>query len=258
MRSLLFPAVADKDLEAPDLDVVRVCKLTNGQWTQHPKRFRASELRDLEAIAERWGGGTYELEACKVLGDEEGGETDMVLQVRKYKLGGSFNLPFPEGCEESLLEPSPQRRLGVAVAQRSEVQPVPDQNNGFLSLLPLLLGQQKEQMTLMMHLMNESRQAAQTHQNQMMQLMLGMLDASKSNASSMLASQGEMFSKTLETMKQTQAVAGSGSSEESFKNGMELAFSIADGHKESTTVDKIIEGAQMFVAQKNASNGVAA
>ena len=41
------------------------------------------------------------------------------------------------------------------------------------------------------------------------------------------------------------------------RNCMELAFSIAEGQKESGTVDKILEGANLFMAHKN-GNGVAA
>ncbi len=90
MRTPLFCRDQDQKLDDVDYDLLRILKQIDGNWEWHPATFPVHEFRSTQDLSDRWGGGLYELIACR---DDE---TQTQLQRRKYRIPGRAKRFLPD------------------------------------------------------------------------------------------------------------------------------------------------------------------
>lgn len=213
----LFPA--DDDGDVPSVGYIHVTRhgAQGQQWCA--RLFAASELSDLAAVHELFGGGLYELIA------RDPSNKKIVARVR-YSLEGRARPLNPE--------PTPE-----PTAQQPQQQQSTD-------LLPLML-----------QWMQAQQSAAAEAGRQQTQLMLAMMADAKATSAAHVEAMGRLHAEFAKSQSELLGRVATGAKEagggtETFIKGIEFAQELAAGAAEAraepddNTLETLLEGAKLF------------
>jgi len=220
----LFPC--ENDDEPVEVGWVHVTRFDGGGQKWAPRLFGAGELDSLEALAELYGGGSYELIA-------RGHDRRTITGRRRYMLGGR-PLPLDGGTSE---ERAPAQAPPLAPQSSSDA---------ILIALMQMMGQQQQATTqLMVAMLTKSDQSSKEH----VQSMTALHDR-------FAQSQATLFAKMLEAGG---ASGGSAGGSDGFMRGIEFAQEMFAGQQEAQAekaddgndLKDLLEGVKMFAGMEH-------
>lgn len=216
----LFPVERDDD-DAIEVGWIHVTRFEGGGQKWSPRLFAATELADLETLAENFGGGSYELIA-------RAHDRRTITGRRRYQLPGR---PLPlDGAPVE--ERAPQ---APAVAPSSTSDAI------LIAMMQMMAQQQQAQTQLMVAMLTKSEQGSKEH----VQSMTALHDR-------FAQSQAMLFGKMLEAQQGTGGGGAGGL--DGFMKGIEFAQEMVQGQVEAAAekdesgsdLKEILEGVKMF------------
>lgn len=216
----LFP-IESEGAEPCEVGWIHVTRFEGGGQKWAPRLFAASELADLEALADAFGGGSYELVA-------RSHDRRTITARRRYQLSGR---PLP-------LDGGPVEDRAPAVAM-----PAPSgTSDALLIAMMQMMGQQQQATTqLMVAMLTKADQTSKEHTQSMTAL-----------HDRFAQSQAALFAKVLEASSAGGGAGGGGV--DGFMRGIEFAQEMAAGAAEAhaegddggSDLKDLLEGFKMF------------
>ncbi|MBK8997447.1 MAG: hypothetical protein IPM35_17095 [Myxococcales bacterium] len=221
----LFPVEHDDD-EPAEVGWIHVTRFEGGGQKWSPRLFAASELADLETLAEAFGGGSFELVA-------RGHDRRTITGRRRYQLPGR-PLPLDGGASEERMPAATQ-----APAPSSTSDAI------LIAMMQMMAQQQQAQTQLMVAMLTKSDQSSKEH----VQSMTALHDR-------FAQSQAMLFGKMLEAQ---QGGGAGGGGMDGFMKGIEFAQEMVQGQAEAqadkddsgSDLKELLEGVKMFASMQH-------
>jgi hypothetical protein len=200
----LFPHLNDDTDEGGEDPIawINVTRLEGGGYVYAPQKFEPDALQDLQDLADRFGGGAYELIAKRANGT--------VRDRQRYRLPGA-SLPLTGDAPQ----PSPAPAF------------TPPAAGG---------GDRSELLAMMQMFMQANMQNTQLT----MQMVTALLTSSKSDSQAMIAmmaKNSESNTAIMSQLFQSMQKSGGGDGGEALVRGLELGMDIAEGKQEKNKGD---------------------